>query len=290
MARPHRAARVSASLVGLLALLALLAGLTGCESGLFDDFDGLEPPRLTSRKRSPDRAPKTPPKGAGTDAGRDGDRVAGWEPVGAPDAPPPPPPPVAGWDPVEGGPPPPPPPPGTYQPPVPKIGPGGALPPGHEAAGASAADPLFGAFRGRRPPALGADGKWLVPGLAPSLEGMRGQVVFLMFAFQTCPSCAQMTPYLKQWHEMYGPSGLQVVYVNNGRMASEAEALAGIRSLGLRFAYLHDPEGTSLSAFAVRSFPTAYVIDRAGVVAWEGTPLAVEAQVQELLVGLLSQR
>lgn len=179
------------------------------------------------------------------------------------------------------------PPPGTYQPAVPKAG---ALPPGHQAAGTSDADPLYGSFQGGPPPALGTDGRWLTPGVAPTLEGMRGQVVFLMFAFQTCPSCAQMTPYLKQWQEMYGPQGLSVVYVNNGRMASEAAATAAIREQGLRFAYLHDPEGSSLAAFRIRSFPTAYLLDRAGKVVWEGTPLAVEAQLQELIVGLLAAK
>jgi thiol-disulfide isomerase/thioredoxin len=186
---------------------------------------------------------------------------------------------------------PPEPPPGTYQPAVP-VPHGGTvvLPPGHQAAGTSATDPLYGSFVGAAPPALGRDGKWLVPGVASTLEGMRGQVVFLMFAFQTCPSCAQMTPYMRQWHDMYGPQGLSVVYVNNGRMASEADATKAIRDQGLRFAYLHDAEGSSLQAFSIRAFPTAYVIDRSGKVVWEGTPLAVESQVQELLVGLLAPK
>lgn len=276
----------------LLSVLLAALALTGCESGMFDDFDGLEPPSFGKRKdkRKADRPPKETAKADPA--------VPGWEPVGAEGSPPPQdPPPASGWEPVDGAPsappppPPPAPPPGTYQPAVPTAKGGTvALPPGHQAAGTSPTDPLYGSYVGTTPPALGPDGKWLVPGLAPTLEGMRGQVVFLMFAFQTCPSCAQMTPYLKQWHEMYGPQGLSVVYVNNGRMATEADATKAIREQGLRFAYLHDAEGSSLHAFSVRAFPTAYVIDRSGKVVWEGTPLAVEAQVQELLVGLLAAK
>ncbi|MFO0934008.1 MAG: TlpA disulfide reductase family protein [Planctomycetota bacterium] len=287
----------------LLSVLLAALALTGCESGMFDDFDGLQPPSFGKRK---DARRKPPKETAKTDPA-----VPGWEPVGSEgarspqDPSPQDPPPASGWEPVDGAPPPPPPamppapppvlppapPPGTYQPPVPTAKGGTvALPPGHQAAGTSATDPLYGSYVGTTPPALGTDGKWLVPGLAPTLEGMRGQVVFLMFAFQTCPSCAQMTPYLKQWHDMYGPQGLSIVYVNNGRMATEADATKAIRDQGLRFAYLHDTEGSSLHAFSIRAFPTAYVIDRSGKVVWEGTPLAVEAQVQELLVGLLATK
>jgi len=275
-----------------LATCLTALALTGCESGLFDDFDGLEPPSFGKRKEK--RENRRPTDRPPTETAQTDPPVSGWEPV-APDGAPPPdaPPPATGWEPVDAGmpPPPPPPAPGTYQPAVPKAT-GGVvgLPPGHQAAGASDADPLYGTFVGTTPPALGADGRWLVPGVANTLAGLRGQVVFLMFAFQTCPSCAQITPYLKQWHDMYGPQGLSVVYVNNGRMSSEADALQAIGEQGLRFAYLHDPQGSSLHAFSIRAFPTAYVIDRAGKVVWEGTPLAVEAQVQELLVGLLATK
>ena len=276
------------SLRFLATCLAALA-LTGCESGLFDDFDGLEPPSFGKRKEKRRPSDRPPTETAKTDP-----PVAGWEPVGTETPPPPSTPPASsGWESVspDTPPPPPPPAPGTYQPAVPKASDGGiGLPPGHQAAGASDADPLYGHFVGTTPPALGPDGTWLVPGVASTLAGMRGQVVFLMFAFQTCPSCAQMTPYLQQWHDMYGPQGLSVVYVNNGRMSSEADAVKAIREQGLRFAYLHDPQGSSLQAFSIRAFPTAYVIDRTGKVVWEGTPLAVEAQVQELLVGLLSAK
>jgi peroxiredoxin len=89
---------------------------------------------------------------------------------------------------------------------------------------------------------------------------------------------------------MYGPQGLSVVYVNNGRMAKLDDAKKAIQEQGLRFAYLHDAEGSSLNTYGIRAFPTAYVIDRSGKVVWEGTPLAVEAQLQELLVGLLAQK
>jgi hypothetical protein len=275
-------------------LLAALA-LTGCESGMFDDFDGLEPPSFGKRKDARRKPPKEtakadPPSPAGSPWGPRAPVPAGPSPQD--------PPPASGWEPVDGAPPPslpappppppamppalpPAPPPGTYQPPVPTAKGGTvALPPGHQAAGSTATDPLYGSYVGTTPPALGSDGKWLVPGLAPTLEGMRGQVVFLMFAFQTCPSCADDADT--------SSSGTTCTFAGAlGRLREQRpHGDRGRRDEGdprpgpaLRVPPRH--QGSSLHAFSIRAFPTAYVIDRSGKVVWEGTPLAVEAQVQE---------
>jgi thiol-disulfide isomerase/thioredoxin len=155
------------------------------------------------------------------------------------------------------------------------------------AAGTSDSDPLYYSFAGREPPELAADGTWLTAAPAPSLYALRGQVVFVFFAFQGCPSCALMTPYLQQWHQMFGPQGLTVVYVNNGLMANDESARKAIAAESLAFPYFHDAKGETLRQYGIRSFPTAYLIDRQGKVVWEGAPVAIEAQVQAKIVELL---
>jgi hypothetical protein len=165
-----------------------------------------------------------------------------------------------------------------------------ALPPGAMAAGTSDSDPLYYDFMGKEVPDVSSDGVWAVRGVSDSLAGMKGQVVFLMFAFQTCPSCGLMTPYLKQWHEMFGQQGLQVVYVNNGLMANFDAVHKAIVDQHLLFAYFHDAKGTTLASFGVRSFPTAYLINRAGKVVWEGPPIANEAPIQEKILQLLAEK
>ena len=267
------------SLRRLLLALALALPQTGCVDGLFGEDDVKTPKPVARGRRGPN-----PPKARDP---RPSDLPAGWESVDAGTPPADPAPEVASTAPTD----PPPPPPPLAPPAAPSgLGVHAPLPPGSAAAGTSADDPLYGSFLGKETPDLSADGVWVNPAAAPTLAGLRGQVVFVMFAFQTCPSCGQMTPYLKQWHDMYGPQGLTVLYVNNGKMANLDAVHKAVAEQGLRFAYFHDVEGSTLHAFGIRSFPTAYLIDRTGKVAWEGTPLAIESQVQEKIVELLAVR
>jgi thiol-disulfide isomerase/thioredoxin len=155
------------------------------------------------------------------------------------------------------------------------------------AAGTSDSDPLYYSFLGKEPPELASNGAWLTPASASTLAGLRGQVVFVFFAFQGCPSCGLMTPYLQQWQQMFGAQGFTVVYVNNGLMAGEEAARKAIAAESLAFPYFHDAKGETLRQFGIRSFPTAYLLDRQGKVQWEGAPVALESQVQSRIVELL---
>jgi thiol-disulfide isomerase/thioredoxin len=157
------------------------------------------------------------------------------------------------------------------------------LPPGAKAAGTSDADPLYYDFMGRGIPELSSDGAWIVKGPAESMAGLRGRVVFVMFAFQTCPSCALMTPYLKQWHEMFAQQGLSIVYVNNGLMSGIDSVRDAVATQHLLFPYFHDAKGSTIVSYGVRSFPTAYLVDRTGRVIWQGPPITNEAQIQALI-------
>jgi len=162
--------------------------------------------------------------------------------------------------------------------------------PGAKAPGGSASDPLYFSFLGKELPDLAPDGVWLTPGISSSISGLRGQVVYLQFAFQSCPSCGLTTPYLQQWQQSYGPQGLSIIYVNNGLMANREAAEKAIAEQKLLFPYFHDPSGESLRIYGVRAFPTAYVVDRAGKVVWEGTPTANEPRIGELIQSLLLEK
>ena len=185
---------------------------------------------------------------------------------------------------------PPPPPPTSPPPATPPAGEHSGLAPllpGAKAPGASADDPLYYSFLGKELPDLASDGVWLTPGVSPTISGLRGQVVYLQFAFQSCPSCGLTTPFLQQWQQSFGPPGLSIVYVNNGLMANKQAAEKAIVEQKLLFPYLHDPAGESLRIYGVRAFPTAYVTDRSGKVVWEGTPTANEPRIGELIQSLL---
>lgn len=160
-----------------------------------------------------------------------------------------------------------------------------AVPP---AAGMSDADPLYFSYVGRAPPALSADGTWVV-GAPTTLEALKGRVVYLQFAFIHCGGCGPMMPYLKSWHEKHAAKGLSVVYVDNGGVDALADARKEVAEQKIAFPWFHDALGATTRAYGVRSFPTAYVIDKAGKVVWDGPPGGQEAALEALLVGLLSK-
>jgi hypothetical protein len=87
------------------------------------------------------------------------------------------------------------------------------------AGGTSDKDPYFKSLLGSAPQDLPTSGQWLTAPVgidarsAPSLAALRGQVVYLHFAFSGCPSCGHMKPYLEQWQKIHGPGSFTVVFV-----------------------------------------------------------------------------
>ena len=169
----------------------------------------------------------------------------------------------------------------SVNPPPPLAPPG--VPP---AAGTSDADPYWFSFVGKAPPPLSADGTWVV-GRPTTLSALRGRVVYLQFAFVHCGGCAPMMPYLSAWHAKYEAKGLSVVYADNGGVDGIVDARKEVVERGIAFPFFHDALGVTTRAYGIRSFPTAYVIDRSGKVVWDGPPGGQEAAVEALLVRLL---
>src|SRR5262249_8110017 len=128
-------------------------------------------------------------------------------------------------------------------------------------------------------------GTWIREPLAAgrTLASMRGQVVYLQFAFVKCGACEFLTPHLRRWHESYGPQGLAVIEVDNGLMDPLEPARTAFAAKKLPYAVFHDTKGSTIAAYGIRGFPTAYLIGKDGKVIWEGNPMGVEAAVEELI-------
>ncbi len=265
--------------------MLLLLALPGCEG--ISDIDMTDPfgssgsapvyrgvrPEIAAARRSDG------------DATRPGSPT-GWvdEDAAPPAGPLPEPPPVPTY---EGSTPPPPP------APLPgSAGPGAhahAVPPGtidtsaNPAGGLSDKDPYFKTLLGSPPQELPAGGVWLTPPVGvdihspPSLAALRGQVVYLHFAFSGCPSCGHMKPYLEQWQKVHGPDGFTVVLVCNGMMDTLEKAKEF--ALGHSFPLYFDKGADATKQYGVRVFPMGYLIDRSGNVVWEGSPMGLEDKV-----------
>lgn len=82
-----------------------------------------------------------------------------------------------------------------------------------------------------------------------------------------------MMPHLVRWHRAYAPRGLEIVYVDNGQRDALANARRWTREENVPYRVFHDQNATATTAYGVRAYPTAYVLDRSGRVVWEGIPV-----------------
>ena len=159
------------------------------------------------------------------------------------------------------------------------------------AAGKSDSDPYYFSYLGKAPPEFVSDGTWITrPPVGESLASMRGQVVFFVFSFQGCEGCKLFMPTLEQWAERYQTRGAAIIYVDNGAVDPFDYAVKAVREQKISYAYYHDPKANTLKTYGVRSFPTAYLLDKQGKVIWEGTPTAQEGVITPLIESALSAK
>lgn len=128
-----------------------------------------------------------------------------------------------------------------------------------------------------------------VQGSAPlTLSELRGKVVVLDFWASWCVVCRKTVPIINGWHDRLGARGLVVVGLSSDE---RDEAMAGIRSFGIRYPVAIDRREEVFPAYGASSLPTLYVLDRRGTVrAVEvGFSASNMEEVEQLLLRLLDE-
>lgn len=110
----------------------------------------------------------------------------------------------------------------------------------------------------RAPELLGVVGVAGKP--APRLAALRGKVVLLEFYAGWCPNCRALSPALARLHERYKDRGLELVGITNDEPAEAARVAREWR--------IPYPVGCAAAdlPYAAVALPTAFLIDRRGVV------------------------
>jgi thiol-disulfide isomerase/thioredoxin len=99
---------------------------------------------------------------------------------------------------------------------------------------------------------------------ALDLARFRGQVLWVDFWASWCDPCAASLPFLNQLDKDLSAQGLRILGVNLDEEPEEAAEFLAAHPVG--FSQVADPTGTCPLSFGVDAMPSAYLVDRQGVV------------------------
>lgn len=162
-------------------------------------------------------------------------------------------------------------------------------------------------------PAFALQADHVLGGGPGSLADFKGKVVLLDFWAVWCGPCISTFPHLRQWHQEYGPRGLEIVglttyyeqlefddQAGKTRQVSKPLSVEQERAMLAKFAAHHQLKHhlwvlsrnayvDASAHYGVEGIPQVVLIDRAGVVrfvkvgAGADAKAAIEAKLQELL-------
>ena len=122
-----------------------------------------------------------------------------------------------------------------------------------------------------------------------SLENFAGKVVYLDFWASWCGPCRVSLPALNRIYADYKDRGLEVVAINVDEEVEDATAF--LERFPVDYTLLADPAGDSPRDYAILGMPTAFYIDRNGVVRGVHTGFRKndEEKVRKALMELLQE-
>ena len=96
------------------------------------------------------------------------------------------------------------------------------------------------------------------------LDELDGQVIYLDFWASWCGPCVKSFPFMEELQQTYGDKGLTVIAINMDQERDSAESF--LDEYRVTFSIGSDPSGSLAEDFGVIGMPTAFIIDRNGVI------------------------
>lgn len=123
-----------------------------------------------------------------------------------------------------------------------------------------------------------------------TLAGLKGRVVLVEFWTYGCYNCANVEPWIKEWHGRYKDRGLAVIAVHSPEFAHERRVenvRAYVERKGIHYPVVIDNDFAIWRRYSNHYWPTVYLIDKQGRLRYrtigEGRYRRTEAMIQSLL-------
>lgn len=137
-------------------------------------------------------------------------------------------------------------------------------------------------YTGKAPPALHIQ-QWIGPEV--TLIDLRGKVVLLDFWHMDCPGCLTRMPHLQQLQNDYRNQGLKIVAIHSARAGNFDKVPQFLRAHGYDVTVGLDKQSQTEANYAVQAWPTYYLINKQGCLAWGRSH---ELPTRETLLELLA--
>jgi thiol-disulfide isomerase/thioredoxin len=103
-------------------------------------------------------------------------------------------------------------------------------------------------------------------------EDIRGKVFLIEFWSTTCDGCVMVTPMLAKLYREFSPRGFVIVGVTPEQGKEREEIVAHLKKHNIAYPNLWDKNRILDKALNVEYLPFGLLINRQGVVVWEGSP------------------
>lgn len=100
-----------------------------------------------------------------------------------------------------------------------------------------------------------------------TLSELKGKAVLINLWATWCPPCRAEMPAMQKLYEEYQSQGLVILAVNATYQDDPLSIAPFINEYGLTFPILLDETGKTAAAYQLRSLPSSYFINRAGIIA-----------------------
>ncbi len=125
-----------------------------------------------------------------------------------------------------------------------------------------------------------------------SLAQLQGKVVLVEFWTFGCINCQNVQPALKEWHNDYSDKGLVIVGMHAPEFDYEKKlenVQQAVKERGIKYAVAIDNDFKTWNKFAVRAWPTMYLVDKQGYIRYSQIGEGAYDKSRAAIEGLLAE-